>query len=114
MHVDEFRRTLSAFADSPADLDLVRGRLLVQVRDELIEASIFQRDADLWVDEGDDPRRATSWIISRIARLPVLADRILAYCADIEYFVPPGGRVLDQPDYHDASVDVQTPNVVDT
>ncbi len=114
MHADEFRRTLGAFADSPADLDLSRGRLLVQVRDELIEARLFQREGDLWVDEGDAPRRATSWLISRVARLPLLAERILTYVPDVAHFVAPRGRLLDQPDHQVGADDVRTDDAVKT
>ena len=96
---DAFKRMLESFADSPADLDLSRGRLIVQVRDELIEARLFQQEGDLWVNEAGEERRAISWLIKRIARLPLLSERILTYIPEVEHFVSPSARLLDQPDY---------------
>ena len=106
----DFKRIIEAFADSPADLDLSRGQLIVQVRDELIEAQLIQREGDLWVEEGGEPRRAVSWLIQRVAKLPLLAERILAYVPASEHFVPPSGRLLDQPDFAAAGTDEHVPD----
>ena len=41
MTLDEFRKILLAFADRPPDLD--KGKLLVEIRDELIEADLHHK-----------------------------------------------------------------------
>jgi hypothetical protein len=99
MLIEDFRRILSAFADSRADLDIARGTLLVQIRDEVIEARITQRAGDLVVEEGGQQSTAAQWLINRIARIPLLADRILSYVAPPENFVTPSGQLIDQPDF---------------
>jgi hypothetical protein len=99
MNIGDFRRILTAFADDAADLDLVRGQLLVQIRDEVIEASVSQRDGTIWIDEDGDPVTAFRWLVNRIARLPLLADRILSYVPAPEHFVTPAGKLLDQPEF---------------
>src|ERR1051326_2783550 len=114
MLIQDFKSALESFADSPADLDLSRGRLIVQVRDELIEASVSQRDGELWVDEAGEHRLATSWLINRVARLPVLADRILSYVPPIDHFVEPSGQLLDQPDYDFGQGEIEVPDAVET
>jgi len=95
---DEFRRILTAFADSPAQLDLEKGSLLVQVRDETIVATVTSREGDLVVIENDETLSATRWIVQRLARLPLLADRIIASIPDEPTFVSPDGLLLDQID----------------
>lgn len=98
MDIQTFQHILTAFADSPADMDLKKGTLLVQVRDEVIEASISQRQGDLIVTENDDSMPANRWIIQRVARLPLLADRILSHVPEESNFVAPDGFILDHID----------------
>jgi hypothetical protein len=105
MRIDELRRVLSAFADKPADLDVSKGTLIVQINDDLIEAKVFQRDSDLWVSEGGTDSRATTWIINRVARLPLLADRILDLVPQTESFIEPSGRLLDHLDHKPNATD---------
>ncbi|MCY4372777.1 MAG: pentapeptide repeat-containing protein [Spirochaetaceae bacterium] len=96
MEYEEFRRVLTAFADKPANVDLDRNELLVEIRDETIQASLYKRPGDLFVEENGETCRASSWIVNRIARLPVLADRILTQISNEEYFIEPAGRLLDR------------------
>lgn len=97
MNIDDFRRILTSFADEPADVDLSRGQLLIQIRDEIIAAKVTEHEGDLWITEDDGDRlRAFTWIVNRIARLPHLADRILSYVPEEVYFVTPSGKLLNQ------------------
>ena len=98
MQFEEFRRIVTCFADSVDDVDASRGELLVQIRDETITARLHQRPDGLIVDEEGERQRATTWIVNRIARLPLLADRIRSYVSPPPHFVKPSGRLLDQPD----------------
>ena len=78
--------------------------MLLQVRDEIIEADLSQHEGQLWVTEAGERRTAISWLIARVARLPLLADRVLSYVQEPTYFIAPSGSVLDQPDFqHDAA-----------
>ncbi len=98
MNVQDFTRILSTFADSPADIDLAKGALVVQVRDELIQAKLHNRAGDLWIEENGASVLASQWLINRIAKLPLLADRILSYIEQEPHFVTPNGDVLDELD----------------
>ncbi len=107
MDVPSFQRILTTFADAPADIDVARGKVLVQIRDDLIEAQIVTRSGLLTVIENDEQLAAEQWIIKRIARLPLLADRILSHVPDEPTFVAPSGAVLDRLD--EAPLDELTP-----
>ena len=99
MDLVTFKRILTAFADKPADVDVGRGTLLLQLRDEVVEAKLFYREGGVWVEEeGIRPVSAFQWIVERVARVPLLADRILSYVEDESHFVRPDGRLLDQID----------------
>lgn len=95
MNASEFKRVLTTFADNPADVDMTKGRLLVQIRDEVITAEIAQRDGDLFVREDSVEFSASRWLIERVARLPQLADRVLNYTKDDPNFVTPAAKLLD-------------------
>ncbi len=81
MEINEFKRVLSAFADEPNDVEVRLGRIVAQVRDELFDVGIaYSADEfrQLLVVENDVKFLARAWLINRVARLPQLADRILA------------------------------------
>jgi hypothetical protein len=99
MEIADFIRVLTTFADTPADLDIEKGHLLVQVREELIEADVTQPSGVLTITEsGSLPVAAHQWIIDRLARVPQLTDRILSYVTPTPNYVTPRGRVLEQLD----------------
>ena len=95
MQAQDLARILSCFSDTAADVDVRRGTVVLQLRDEIIEATLTRRDGDIWVSEDGQELTATSWIIKRIARVPLLAERVLTYIPMPEYFVAPSGRLLD-------------------
>lgn len=96
MDIDEFRSILTAFADKPANVDIERGDLLVEIREDLIQATVSQRVDGLWIKENGVRQRADDWIFKRIARLPILAERILSYVPREPNFIEPAGRFLDR------------------
>lgn len=117
MERGEFQETLTAFADKPANIDMRRGEMILEIRDEIIEAKVSIRSGDLWIEEDGARHRAFDWIVKRIARLPLLADRILAYVAEEPYFIEPAGRLLEHmeksPDDAEKSVKEVTPEILD-
>ena len=81
MDINEFRRVLTAFADEPSDVDIRLGKVIAQVRDDLIDATIVyssDQERSLQVIENEQRYPARTWLVNRVARLPQLADRILA------------------------------------
>ena len=97
MQFDNFKRIVTCFADRVDDVDARGGELLVQIRDETITARLLQRPDGLLVEELDQRMPATRWIINRLARIPLLADRICSYVSPPTPFVPPSGRLLLDP-----------------
>lgn len=113
MNINDFTRILRAFADQPDDLDIDGGRLLVYIRDELIEARLSNRDGTVWVQEPDaDPCSAYKWILRRLARVDQLADRLLSYTPEERHFVTPRGLLLDQLDIDPTENDVEKSDAV--
>ena len=114
MQFDDFRRIVTCFADHVDDVDTSRGELLVQIRDETISARLHQRPEGLIVEEDEQRLRAESWIVNRVARVPLLAERICSYVSPPPCFVKPSGNLLDQPDRASSDEGSATEDVVET
>lgn len=110
MQVEDFIRVLKSFADKPEDLDVTRGSLLFQVREEVLDAKIRQKAGELVVEENGREWPAAKWIVERVARVPLLADRILSYVEKSENFVTPAANLLDQLDFAKNLTEVATEN----
>jgi len=81
MDINQFKRILAAFADEPSDVDVRLGKVVAQIRDDLIDVSIKYSNGpeqSLQVVENDEQYPARVWLLNRVARLPQLADRIIA------------------------------------
>ncbi|MEY2159315.1 MULTISPECIES: hypothetical protein [unclassified Rhodanobacter] len=81
MDISDFKRVLSSFADEPTDVDIRLGRVVAQLRDDIIDATISfdpQDNGRLIVHEDDQRYDARLWLVNRVAKLPQLADRILS------------------------------------
>lgn len=97
MDSQQFKRILTTFADCPTNIDVGKGEFAVQVVDEIITGRIVTKEGDLWVHPSEgQPMRAATWIVQRIARLPLLASRIVDYVDPAKDFVVPHGKLLDQ------------------
>lgn len=99
MNISDFKRIITSFADKPSDLELNKGKLLTEIRGELIEAEITNKNEVLFVKENNLEETAISWIKNRIACLPQLAERIIDYIPTDKSFVNPCGRLLDDLEY---------------
>lgn len=99
MDLSAFRRVVTAFADEAVDVDLGKGRLVAQIRDEVIDATLLQKEGSIWVEERDrEAIQAYHWIVTRLARLDQLADRLLNQLPNEPHFVDPTGHFLDDLD----------------
>lgn len=85
-----FKRILTAFADDSADIILERGRILLQIRDETLDAKLVEQNGDLLVEENGERLKARSWIAKRLARLPMLAERICSLPPPPNFVMPSG------------------------
>lgn len=118
MNIHELKRALTAFADDASDLDLTRGDLIVQIGDDLIEASVEVSVDDpertLFVTEGDERMSARRWLVNRIARIPLLAERILTHVEEERHFVTPSGKLQSYLEEESAEDGVDVVDVPDT
>ena len=114
MQIDDFMRIVTCFADHGDDVYKSQGELVVQIRDETISAKLLQRAGRLIVEEDDQRMPAESWIVNRVARVPLLANRVCSYVSPPPHFVKPSGRFLDRPDQASSDDDVHQENVVQT
>lgn len=79
MDIDQFKQILTSFADEPADVDVRRGKVVAQFRDDLIDVDLqYDAEGRLMILENQHLSNARSWLLNRVAKLPQLADRILA------------------------------------
>ena len=102
MDIQAFRQVLASFADEPSDVDLRLGKVVAQVREDLIDVTLSyesSQDRQLQITENGVTYSARSWLINRVARLPQLADRIIAataitsQAAATSPFVTPSGNL---------------------
>ena len=111
MNYDEFKDTIRSFADTPASIDIEKGTLVLDIRGEHIEAELFSRFGDVHVRESQAEYPAPEWIFSRVARLPILADRIIDHIDDEPHFINPSGRLLDRVDRAESDEEVMVKDV---
>jgi hypothetical protein len=118
MDIKEFKFILTTFADEPSDVDVRLGKVVAQIREDVIDASLSYStsvDKQLLVTENEQQYPARLWLLNRVARLPQLADRILAttnvapeLAAQTPFVVPSGSLTPDlatiQESYEDATV----------
>jgi hypothetical protein len=96
MKANDFYKLLAAFADNPESIDRGKDSLVFEVHDELVELFVTREGDTLKVCEPDSaPMPAIDWVAKRLARLPLLADRILDHIPTIDDFVSPTGAFLD-------------------
>ncbi len=115
MNYESFSRILATFADNADAVANSKGELVVQIRDDVIHATVQNRSGDVYVIENGAEMSGTQWLIERIARLPILADRILGSIPAEPNFVTPSGDL--QPQLNEASTSdesIQIPDVVES
>lgn len=123
MDIIAFRRALTAFADEPSDVDIRLGKVVAQIRDEVLDATMTLEDGDdqrLQVHENGQSYSARMWLINRVAKVPQLADRILAAtsvppeAASRSPFVVPSGLLTgDLSEQQSQAAEVEVPDAVD-
>lgn len=112
MDYPTFTRIITSLADKPADLDITRGKLIAQVKDDIIEAKItLKRGGDVEVCENGTVWDASTWIIERICKLRNLAERITEHLPEEPFFVGPHGQVLDSILQQNDEKEVQTVDI---
>lgn len=96
MDISDFKRILRAFADEQNDVDVRHGKVVASIRDDIVDANLsYDPDNNLVVEEEGRKTSARTWLLTRVAKLPQLADRILASIPDVRPFVRPAGHLVD-------------------
>ena len=95
MTSNELKRILAAFVNDPSELDFKAGRIVAQVQNDLIDVLLKTdpQSGELFIEDGDTKFTPRNWILRRVARLELLADRILNDTAETLAFVRPGGML---------------------
>jgi hypothetical protein len=98
MDITRFKEILSAFVNTPSDLEVKKSTVAIQIGGDIITANLSARGGALWVEEGTSTQSAEAWIVRRIALLDILAERILDSVPVSDVFVTPAAEMLDRLD----------------
>lgn len=83
MDIQLFKSILQAFAEEPRDVDVRQGGATLQIRDEVLDIKLRFSDDEhrsLIVNENGRELAARTWLLTRVAKLPQLAERLIAAC----------------------------------
>lgn len=94
MQIDDFKSIVSAFADPGSEILFDKSKVLISVNGDLVEASLSTKLGDVYVDEGSGPIPGSTWIVRRLAKLPLLATRLVESVSDNDVFVTPAATLL--------------------
>jgi hypothetical protein len=94
MQITEFKSIVMTFVDPGTDMLFDKAQLVISVNGDLITGNISSISGDVYVDEGSGKEPASKWILSRLARLPLLASRLKESVPPTEYFVSPEASLL--------------------
>lgn len=123
MDTNEFKRVLTAFADVPSDVDVRLGKVIAQIRDEVLDVDIAYAktpDQQLLVIENEQSYPARIWLLNRVARLPQLADRLIAStnptpeAVSRSPFVVPSGHISQDLSAGETLEDIQVSDAVES
>ena len=96
MQFEDFKRIVTTFADKDSEVawDEI-GNFLLGIRGEAVEAKIKQHPEGIQVEHDGVLRSAENWIYFQLARLDILADRIISSVSPPEHYVSPSGKLLN-------------------
>lgn len=124
MDTNDFKRVLTAFADVPSDVDVRLGKVVAQIRDEVLDIDIAYSNTSeqqLLVIENEQQYPARVWLLNRVARLPQLADRLISsttqspeVAARSPFVIPSGRMSPDLSAMGDAFEDEHVSNAVES
>ncbi|MCA9511165.1 MAG: hypothetical protein KC560_10720, partial [Myxococcales bacterium] len=95
MDLATFKGLVTSFVDRPSDLDLSKGTLTLQVREEIIEVLVSQRASGVYCTESGQVVPAHEWVLERLARFQNLGRRILEFVPRDPLMIPASGHFTD-------------------
>ncbi len=93
MQIKDFRDIVSTFSDPGEELLFQKNHVLISVNGDLIEAKLSDKSGDIYVDEGCGEMPASQWIVTRLARLELLASRLKETTEKTKHFVSPSATL---------------------
>ena len=94
MHINDFKSIVETFADPGTEILYENAKTIFSVKGILLDVTITTKDGDVLVDDGTGTVSAGSWILKRLANLPLLASRLKESVGDTNLFVSPAATLL--------------------
>ena len=94
MHINDFKSIVETFADPGTEILYENAKTIFSVNGILLDVTITTKDGDVLVDDGTGTVSAGSWILKRLANLPLLASRLKESVGDTNLFVSPSATLL--------------------
>lgn len=102
MHLENFKRIVTTFADEDSDLAVDgAGTLLLGIRGIEVVAQIKPKPDGIRIEHDGVEWKAEKWIFSYLAKLDRLADRIISAVSPPPHYVSPSGKILNSEDQAD-------------
>lgn len=95
MNPQQFKKILRTFSDPGSDIVIDSHNLWVQINDNIIDCTIEVNDNNVYIKRDGQKIPALKWILSEIARIDILANRILNVLKNDEAYVFPELRCED-------------------
>ena len=94
MQINDFKSIVTTFADPGTELLFDKSQLVISVNGDLITATLTTMSGDVFINEGNGQEPASKWILTRLARLPLLAARLRESVVPTEFFVSASASLL--------------------
>ena len=117
MQIDDFKLIVSTFADPGTEILFEKTKIAFSVNGDVLEATILSKSGDIFVDDsnGENAEQpATTWILKRLARLPLLANRLLESVSKTDFFISPRAALLSSLETRPEETVVDTPDSLNT
>lgn len=92
MLIDEFRQLLNSFSDT--EILFEGNRIVTSINGDIVEIDISTEHGEVFVNEAGAKCPASKWILNRLARLDLLATRLLEKIPPTEPFIAPRACIL--------------------
>ena len=94
MQIEAFKRIVTTFADPKTDILIQGEQAMMQINGNIIDVSLKQHSGELSVVEAGIEMPANHWVLTRLAQLPLLADRLISMVPITSPYVTPEGEIL--------------------
>ncbi len=94
MQISDFKTIVATFADPGSEILYEGASVVLSVNGDLITAVLSTDSGDVYVSESGQKQPASKWILTRLAKLPLLAARLRDTISQTEFFVSPAATIL--------------------